>query len=402
MKKGLFATTAIVAAAAAVSMAPQNAAAQDDGGINLGVGGYYEFYYTASDQDEPQGQNNDFRTDRVRQEGEIEFSGDTTLDNGITVGVNVQLEAYTKGDQIDEHYAFVEGSFGRFQIGAENSAPYAMQVIAPSVGINANSPDYLPFSTQLGAFPTTVVGVSPGLTSGGSSDAPKLTYFTPRLAGFQLGASYAPDTQNTGGASQGAGLIQDEDAGVDQGRAYSLGANYTQSFNGVDVAASLGYETVEDDDDTAVTTTGGTTVVTSVFPTTTTTIGGTQTGTGVNNDDDFESYTAGLNIGYAGFTVGGSYLQNDDDAGDEQAYDLGVSYRTGPWGASVTWLHVDFDPNGTNAEPTHDTAVGSLTYALGPGITANANLHYFAEDADVQGGYDGDGYGASAGLMLSF
>jgi hypothetical protein len=125
-------------------------------------------------------------------------------------------------------------------------------------------------------------------------------------------------------------------------------------------------------------------------------------GTGTNDDDDFESYSAGLNLGYAGFTVGGSILHNEDDAGDSTSFDAGVSYTTGPWGASVTWLHVEWDPAGMNNEPTHDTAVGSLTYALGPGITANANLHYFAEDADVQGGYDGDGYGASAGLMLSF
>ena len=378
MKKSLFATTAIVAAAAAASMAPQQAAAQDDGGINLGVGGYYEFYYTASDQDELPGQS-DYRADRVRSEGEIEFSGDTTLDNGIQVGINVQLEAYTTGDQIDEHYAFVEGSFGRVQIGAENSAPYLMGYIAPSVGINANSPDYLPFNSATGIFPSTVIGVPLG---GGSSDANKLTYFTPRISGFQLGASYAPDTANTSGATQGAGLLQDDDAGVDQGRSFGLGANYVNSFNGIDLAVSAGYETVEDDDDTAG-------------------------GTGVNNDEDYDSYGAGLNVGYAGFTVGGSINQSTDDgpAGGEAealAWDLGVSYETGPWGASLTWLRTTVEFDNVNAEPTQDTAVASLTYALGTGITLNGNLHYFAEDQDFAGGYDGDGYGASAGLMLNF
>ncbi|MDZ7714318.1 MAG: porin [Rhodovibrio sp.] len=399
MKKSLFATTAIVAAAAAASMAPQQAAAQDDGGINLGVGGYYEFYYTASTQDDLPGAG-DERADRVRQEGEIEFSGDTTLDNGIQVGVNVQLEAYTTGDQIDEHYAFVEGSFGRMQIGAENSAPYAMGYIAPSVGINANSPDYLPFNRATGIFPSTVIGVPLG---GGSGDAPKLTYFTPRMAGFQLGASYAPDTANTGGATQGFGLLQDDNAGVDQGRMFGVGANYVNSFNGIDLAVSAGYETVEDDDSTAGV------PVSALFNLTnaqfnalglspTTTIGGS----GVNDNEDYESYGAGLNVGYAGFTVGGSINQSDDDGRDALAWDLGVSYETGPWGASVTWLQTRVDFDNVSAEPVQDTAVASLTYQLGTGIALNGNLHYFAEDQDVQGGYDGDGYGASAGLMLNF
>jgi predicted porin len=376
MKKSLFATTAIVAAAAAVAVAPQQAAAQDDGGISLDVGGYYEFYYTLSSQDTPDNVNDDYRSDRVRSEGEIEFSGETTLDNGINVGINVQLEAYTTGDQIDEHYAFVEGSFGRFQIGAENSAPYAMHYAAPAVGIAVNSPDYRPFATPGGNYATNTF-------VGGSSDANKLTYFTPRFAGVQFGASYAPDTQNTSGASQGTGLILDE-SNVG-GRAYGAGINYVQSFNGIDVAASGGYELIEDDSP------AGTVGVTG------------------NTLDDRDEWSLGLNLGYAGFTVGGSYNQTEQLNGIERdVYDIGVAYNTGPWGASLTWLHGETEVNnGTGDEDTHDSAVLGLTYALGTGITANANLHYIALDgesanAGTANDYDDDAFAASAGLMLSF
>jgi outer membrane protein OmpU len=64
-------------------------------------------------------------------EGEIFFVGETTLDNGIKIGVNVQLEAYTSSDQIDEHYVYVQGGFGRVVVGAENSAAYLMHYSAP-------------------------------------------------------------------------------------------------------------------------------------------------------------------------------------------------------------------------------------------------------------------------------
>lgn len=405
MKKGLFATTAIVAAAAAVSLAPQNATAQDDGGINLGVGGYYDFFYTLSDQDEPDNNETftndggDFRADRVRSEGEIEFSGDATLDNGITVGVNVQLEAESAGDQIDEHYMFVEGSFGRIQVGAENSAPYAMTYAAPDVGILVNSPDFRPFRTAgLGVFQTSTFIV-------GSSDANKLTYFTPRMAGIQLGGSYTPDTENTSGAPQGTGLVADDAAG----RAYGVGVNYVNSFNGFDVAVSGGYEMIESE-------TAG--------------------------SDDRDDLSAGLNIGYAGFTVGGSYRYIDglDGAADvslasggsnrtlasglvltstpgqtgtvsggelsftdaeAQIFDLGVSYETGPWGTSLSWLHGETEFDQSGAEDTHDSVVASLSYTLGPGINAVGNVHYINLDAESTG-YDGDGYAGSLGMMLSF
>lgn len=394
MKKGLFATTAIVAAAAAVSLAPQNAAAQDDGGINLSVGGYYDFFYTLSDQDEPAdnetftNDGGDFRSDRVRSEGEIHFSGDTTLDNGIQVGINVQLEAETSGDQIDEHYMFMEGSFGRVQVGAENSAPYLMHYAAPAEGILVNSPDFRPFRTSgLGVFQTSTYVV-------GSSDANKLTYFTPRIAGIQLGGSYAPDTEETSGAAQSTGLYADDAAG----RAYGIGANYVNSFNGFDVAVSGGYEMIENEQ-------GG---------------------------DDRDDFSTGLNVGYGGFTVGGSYRYIDGasataetaDVGsvrtlasglnipanteelsseiEAQIFDVGVSYNTGPWGVSLTWLRgeTEFDGFG-GAEDTHDSAILGVNYALGTGINVVGNVHYISLDAESTG-YDGDGYAGSLGMMLSF
>ena len=44
-----------------------------------------------------------------KHNSEICFIGQTTLDNGLTVGVNVQIEANTEADQVDETYLFLQG-----------------------------------------------------------------------------------------------------------------------------------------------------------------------------------------------------------------------------------------------------------------------------------------------------
>jgi hypothetical protein len=78
--------------------------------------------------------------------GEIIFTPSITLDNGMTFGINVQMEAQNGGggaDGIDESYVFVSSdTLGRIEMGGENSAGYKLMVGAPSVGsfgINSGS-----------------------------------------------------------------------------------------------------------------------------------------------------------------------------------------------------------------------------------------------------------------------
>ncbi len=127
-------------------------ASQDD---DLGVGG---------------DARNDFSGTNTASDSEIHFKGSTTLDNGLQFGVNVQLEGNTSGDQIDESYLFVTGSFGRVEVGSENTAQYKMQYSAPDVGIGLNSGDQTAWvsyagvggtaGTFRGAFGSTFVEVA--------------------------------------------------------------------------------------------------------------------------------------------------------------------------------------------------------------------------------------------------
>ncbi len=225
MKKAILGTTALVAASVLVA---GNVSASEK--IKLGVGGYMQSTYYYADYDDDQVLGVDRTADRFTQEGEVHFKGSTTLDNGIEFGVQVQLEAveYTS-DQVDETFIYVQGSFGRVVVGSENTAAYLMHYAAPSpVPMwGADSPNIAP----IGKTNTTAA------TQFGDSD--KITYFTPRFEGFQLGASYIPD----GDSETGQHSVYDPTLGEDGlNRGFSVGANFVRKFGGVNVAFSAGYE----------------------------------------------------------------------------------------------------------------------------------------------------------------
>ena len=190
MKKTLFGTTALIAASIAMS---GTAAAQNDGGIELGVGGYMNNFFAVGDveADVPTGNtesNGDYNETGHFSDGEIHFTGEYTLDNGLTVGAQVELEAFASGDQIDENYAYLEGSFGRVQLGSENTAAYLMQYAAPNVGVPVNSGWVTSFVAPAAGYNSSVFRHPGGSTFGDfGNDENTVTYFTPRFAGFQVG-----------------------------------------------------------------------------------------------------------------------------------------------------------------------------------------------------------------------
>ena len=147
-------------------------------------------------------------------------------DTPVIDSVNIQLEARTTTastmDQIDEHFVFFTGDWGRVIVGAENSAPYLMGYGAPAAGLGVNSPTFRPFQAVGGATTNNFIT--------GISDNNKLTYFSPRFSGFQLGISYTPEDNNNNGAGLTSGLATDNDVG-DQANFFSIGANFVESFN---------------------------------------------------------------------------------------------------------------------------------------------------------------------------
>jgi predicted porin len=372
MKKVLLGTSAIALAGAFASPA---ASAE----WNVRVGGYMEQYVAFATSDVTEGNGafpNDTNYDGVdsKQDAEIFFIPSITLDNGIKFGANIQLEANTSGDTIDESYMFIQGSFGEILLGSENSAGYKMTYAAPDVTfVNVNSGSltaFIPFSgTATGAdFFRGVLG-STYLENARNNDAQRITYFTPRFSGFQLGVSYARD------GLQDSNAQIDIDSGGTLSNLFDVGANYVNSFGGFDVAVSGRYGIASVD--------------------------------GSSNTP--EVWAAGLNLGFGGFTIGGSYGEQDD-AGvmDGEVYDVGVSYTTGPWGFSVTYMRGESVNNeegpGGNDETLEQFLVG-MSYDLAKGVKLSAFGAYVDFDepnSDPGGADDVDGFVIGTGVKISF
>ncbi len=288
-------------------------------------------------------------------DGEVQFRGETALDNGLTVGVQVELESDSRTDQIDENYIFVKGDFGKVVLGSENLANYNTfwGVTAPSVGVPINSgwiTVFLPAPAGLGlGFRST--GLTTNIDIGNDENA--ISYYSPRFSGFQFTAGYAPTVVDTG---EGANFPTQANKDTQYYNAWGVGLNFSESFNGVDVTFATGYNQGEAPDN--VTAAGG---------------------------DDFQQFKIGANIGFGGFSAGGSYANEFEGQQDipgvtsDEGYswDAGVSYSTGPWGASATYFHgQEEDVIATSGDDEADAIVGAVSYALGPGIIASGSIFY--------------------------
>ncbi len=361
MKKVLLGSTAIVAAGL---IATSSAMAAEK--IQAKVGGYMEQWIGFTDQDDV-GTGTDLSGADIKSDSEIHFKGSTTLDNGIEFGINVQLEGNTDGDQIDESYLFVSGSFGEVNLGGENSAMYKMHYAPSDFGIGLNSGDQNGWVSAAGVGGTTGQFRGPfGSTyaePGRVNDANRITYYSPRFSGFQIGASYTPDnTEDSNGNN-------DRNSGLNDG--FSVGANFKGDFGGASVGVSGGYGQIDN---------------------------------GAAGGDDPEAYNVGATVSFGGFGIGASYAEADDDTsvGDMEGYNLGASYSSGPWGVSLSYYNGERDGGGTALAAEMETVHLSGKYALGPGVTAAATLGFNDIEDESGTGEDNEGTYFVAGIRLSF
>ena len=133
--------TAVSAAALMLASAPALAQSKS-AKPTLSLGGFYDQKLSITAQDNDQGLSDSGV--RVRNDVEVYFVGNATLDNGIKIYTRVELEGGTNAatqttdagnnvqsadntyDQIDEAFMTVSGSFGSIKAGMTDSAPKGM------------------------------------------------------------------------------------------------------------------------------------------------------------------------------------------------------------------------------------------------------------------------------------
>ncbi len=362
MKKVLLSTSAIAMVGAVATSA--NAA---DWEINLG--GYMEQHVVFGSYDEPVG--TDFTGVDVKSDQEFYFRPSLTLDNGLKISARMDFEGASNGG-VDEPRLIISGSFGSVTLGEDDIASYDVSYTAPDVtfyGINSGS------STNAqpggGIFGTSNASMTRTTLPAVASDPVGIKYFTPRFAGFQIGASYARDANQSNNDAQ-----EDIEAAGVLSNIFGVGANYVNSFGGVDVAVSGGWNT------------------------------GSRSGGGAGDVDEM-SYAMGMNLGFAGVTVGGSWGEGNDIQGgtaDGRTYDAGISYETGPWGFSFTYLHAELNANdGTGDDHEIDEFLLGANYKLAKGVRLAAFGLYSTQDATAASGVDDtDGFTLGTGIRVDF
>lgn len=321
MRKILLATTALAGVALFASAA--------QAGMEVTVGGYNDFRagFFSNDRTTAPRRSNDFMN-----EFQIEVEAKAKANNGMEYGVVASLwngfdynnspdgtgavtaasidstGTNTTGLKTHQAYGYVNGAWGQIRLGDEHGAS-DFGVYAPTTydfGGQVNGA-YTNFVTS-----GTVFGLTPSFVNDLENDT-KATYFTPKFGmnghKFQAGVSFAPN-QNDGGTS-----VLVTNAG---GAGNPLGSNNYKNV----IEAGAGYEGTWFD---KFSTKAGFTLHTADNVDART----------FNGDavEDFTSWGIGAQVGYAGFAIGGSYvdagsynataLQDDD----QSVWSVGASYK---------------------------------------------------------------------------
>ena len=349
--------------------------------IKLTVGGFFkEAYMVVADDHGQDDFGHDNNTDGLFNDAEIHFTGSTVLDNGLEVGARVELEGETDGDQVDEAWLWFAGGFGEVRIGSDDDALANACVVPP--GGTGNFSAFSPNQWGANAFGLFVFGgvfSSNSICSGVDerSDAQKIVYITPNFSGFQLTVSYTPDGRGETHAD-GVGPHVGMPAHAISDSRHNVSAYLTYAYEGDDwgLTAGLGgaweghVEEVAD-------------------PVTV-------------KEQDF--YQAGVNLRVGNFSVGiaGEYFNDSRDlaidipgselalAVDTWVAGIGAAYQTDAWTFGLQYSHREDDNQFSGLFPfgdfdaQQDRIVGTVNYAMGPGITIDAELGYTWIDTDPE------------------
>ncbi|HEX6141284.1 MAG TPA: porin [Geminicoccaceae bacterium] len=291
--------------------------------------GYTEFGVAYSEEENQQFDNVGDRGYGAFMDTEVHVLADAVSDSGVEYGGKVEFEVFSgsgaSDTTADEAVVFMSGGFGRLELGREDGAEDVMfvggeDVAAGTGGIDGDT-TVIPFQVR------------------DTSDAAKITYFTPRIAGFQLGASWTPDTG--------------DDFGVDDGDDFEntigFGANWTGNFTGLEFTlAAVGH------------------------------YGKAETG-----PDDIQDWEVGFNTEVAGFAVGAAYGQATDFA-EAQFANAGLGYGFGPVNTSIGWVW--YDPDDPVVGGDSNLFVVSADVGVLPGVVLKGDVAYNTDDTQSFGG----------------
>jgi len=304
MKKALYGTTALLAAGLLSTQV--SAGAVDSGDLDVTIGGFGTFKIEYKSRETDKDDAISYRNHNADFDSELEFKGETTLDNGTEAGIEIEIETGGSGmgsDPIDDNFIWVDGSMGKIYLGGRDAEELETGVpdVYDDVGLLKGDMN----NNEVKALKDTA-------DIAGQDN--KVTYLTPTVGGLELSINYTPD------------LVQDSTANTtnqDVGeRAEDLlvGLQWSGDVGAASVEVSLGYGTAKAED-AAV-------------------------------DKDIKNETrerVGFEVVTGAITVGGFWLKTNDNsyttAPSEDRIDqgLGVAWESGAWEIGAVWQTAEQD-----------------------------------------------------------
>jgi hypothetical protein len=434
MRKILLATTALVGVAFISSGIGVAHAAAPSSPITVNVGGYvdaiagwdHESAATVGTSFVPPGgaatgglltNSHDFET-----EFKLNIDAIGRAANGIQYGANIGLwngpevtNLWTGGGssvELNSAYVWLSGAFGKALFGDEHGAS-DLFVYAPTVGEGQVDGRYLDFVSPFAVAHFWPSGID------NTEHSTKITYYTPKVGNddnkVQLGLSYAPQMYNYG---QSTVLTNAANTPLANGVSSPYedllkGAlQYTGNFHPVNVTAAAQIL------NGSAQGTAGTPALFANAPAT----------AGIaNHFKDFTAWGLGTQVGFEGFTVGGSFM-DDGSYGtvagqnhDQHVWTFGGKYEFDKVAVGASWLNGKGYDNllatntlggGTAATDGNQNYVDAFnafsigaTYTWFPGLTTAADGTMFTQSvrdtSGATGGHD-DGYVFLVSQKLTF
>jgi len=323
--------------------------------LSVTLGGYTTFRAATYDSDTPGTTRKEFQN-----ETEIRIRADGKADNGLLYGAKIEVQNNENGGGIstDKASIYVDGSWGRIELGDDQGAANELFIYAPVVGNGQIDSSWYDFAGP--ALPTDDL-----LAPADTSDSTKISYVTPRLWGVQAGVSYVPQAADE---AQSVVAFKAFDPDVSESAYQDLveaGINYQRDFAGVSLLLAGAYVH-----------------------------GDAKPGSPVK---DFDAWGVGTQIGWKDFKIGGAYNDNgssqiETDEKNVKSWNVGIAYQADDWGVATQYQKVDLPGRNINIY-----AVGA-EYEIAEGLTFGPEVIFFDDD-DRQ---VGDGYVALATLNLEF
>lgn len=404
MRKLLLATTAIVgvAFAGAAHAAPASP-------ISLNVGGYSDFvagfFHEAQSTSPGNGTraNHDFET-----EAKLNFDATGKAANGVEYGANIGLWNGSEASNLwgnggttfalNSGYVWLSGAFGKALFGDEHGAS-DLFVYAPTVGEGQIDGRYTDFIDHHSLAFFQASGID------NTEHSTKITYYTPKVGNdvhkVQLGVSFIPTLYDYG---QSVNLYKNG-SGTSKVSPYvdviKSALQYTGKFGKVDVTGSAQLIAGSHSNATGTVLFGGTNGVSGLAR-------------------DFTSYGFGTQVGYNGWTFGGSY--NDlghygevvtGQTKKQRTYSTGVKYEFDKVAVAANYLgaqgYANYLQTTAGAAPTAANAYVSsfnsygagAAYTWFPGLTSNLDGVFFNQKSGAVADRN-DGYVVLVSQKLAF